>query len=145
MISIKARGKRIDNEEWVEGSFHTIQGDTYIIAKDTGHFSISHGEDIFITAYIEAVIPETVGQFTGLLDKKGKEIYEGDIVEITTQKVKNIQKAGVERGQIVFNNIHGGWGWEEPQSNVIFGLITSDQANEIIGNVYDNPEFLGSS
>lgn len=110
---IKFRGKRIDNGQWVYGF---LAEDYYINDVNSEDFPS-----------IE-IAPETVGQFTGLLDKNGREIYEADIV---VSKYSNPGEVVFSDGQFCVNY------------NGYCALIPSD-AYETIGNIHDNPELLNS-
>ena len=113
--TIKFRGKRIDNGQWVYGDLVQCDHDILILPINTGW---THHK----------VIPETVGQFTGLLDKNGREIYEGDIIE---SKYSNPAPVEFLDGQFCANY------------NGYCALIPSE-AYVVIGNVHDTPELFNT-
>lgn len=124
MRKILFRGKRLDGE-WLEGNLATYPSGTYKIVITTSK------QPIFGT--LKEVIPETVGQYTGLTDKNGKEIFEGDIVKGKDNSDKDIKVCGY----VDFMN----------GSFVVAGdLITRyrwiDYELEVIGNIHDTPELL---
>ncbi len=94
------------------------------------------------------VIAETVGQYTGLTDKNGKKIFEGDIVKITDELANGIYYARVEFGN---PNAQYNWGFQlvplcsTPFAVDILHWVDMEESGafiEVIGNIYDNPELL---
>lgn len=132
MRDIKFRGKRLENGEWVYGSLVSIH-DTAIIVEDC---DFSWNPDTDITAFWfdkkeNEVDPATVGQYTGLKDKNGREIYEGDILQDEIGfKGKIIYSMGAFCGDF-------GEGFELQYFSE--GL---HEACILAGNIHDNPELL---
>lgn len=114
------RGKTIANGKWSKGTLLvTKQG--CCITPDA-------------TVYV-AVDPETVGQYTGLTDKNGTKIFEGDIVKYgdTVHNVVFEQRNGTAYFGLVYSTLE----------TLSFGYYQDLKQIEVIGNIYDNPELLG--
>lgn len=120
MRTIKFRGKRVDNGKWVYGYLHLPFGNENIMIQVSN--TDSYG-----------VIPESVGQFTDLTDKNGKEIYEGDIVDFNN-RIQGISK-------VVFEN--GGFMADAKNYETAFTYRVANHAR-VIGNIHDNPELLNN-
>ncbi|MDR4077811.1 MAG: YopX family protein [Ruminococcus sp.] len=114
------RGKTIANGKWSEGTLLvTKQG--CCITPDA-------------TVYV-AVDPKTVGQYTGLTDKNGTKIFEGDIVKYgdTVHNVVFEQRNGTAYFGLVYSTLE----------TLSFGYYQDLKQIEVIGNIYDNPELVG--
>lgn len=130
MREIKFRGKRIANGEWVYGDLIENQG-RFFIYHATSETTLKD-EDNSIVVLAEEVNPDTVGQYTGLTDSDGTEIYEGDIFQV---------KAYEPRFEVYFKN--GVFEYRQiGSSNRPFPLRRIYFDSFIIGNIHDNPELL---
>ena len=141
MREILFRGKRIDNGEWIVGHLLTFEdGRARIIESQTDIFCYEKDNSIIQTVAHE-VYPETVGQFTGLLDKNGKKIFEGDIVDCWSEGV-NAQGEVQQRKDGLWI-IYPAW-----QKTIMWGLCPDEYCHttvEVIGNIHDNPEMVEDS
>ena len=124
------RGKRKYNGEWVEGFYYKD------LWSDNAHYIIYDG-----TEY--EVIPETVGQYTGLNDKNGKSIFEGDIFECYVDYEDSLGYSQTSSFLAVVV-------WDE--KHFCYGMKVDDKIQDfsdwnwensfLVGNVTDNPELL---
>lgn len=133
MREILFRGKRKDNDEWVQGDFCSPCN---IVFLEHGYDPVLDKNDVPCCNDFE-VIPETVGQYTGLKDKNGKKIFEGDVVNVNTNKDTLCHRYEGRHLVIRFDEYH---------RFVASGRLEYPLCNhyewEIIGNIHDNPELL---
>ena len=133
MREIKFRGKRVDNGEWIVGDLVNHYKRRFI-ACDQFAFTYSG----LVTEIFYEIIPKTAGQYTGLKDKNGKEIYEGDIVIAWSQ--------GYQATGEVKQRIDGLWlMYPAYQHGKQWGLCPNPKGGttvEIIGNIYEKPELM---
>ena len=138
MRTIKFRGKRIDKDVFVFGDMLTgmgyKKGKFYILP----HLTYYPGDCNSLDGY--EVVPETVGQFTGITDKNGKEIYEGDIIGCHNPDIKHLIFYNEKQGRFmaalngdIDNDFVGVCGLDDSRWNA---------SKEVIGNIHDNPELL---
>ncbi len=133
MRDIIFKAKRRDNKKWIEG-YYCKYGDNDCIIEPTT-FGLAKGI---------GVIPETVGQYTGLNDKNGKKVFEGDIVKCTDTTYDYSFKAVV-----VFGNPNGEYSWgfqlkrisgASANTDILLWFDMDDvgACTEVVGNIYDN-------
>lgn len=129
MREIIFRGKRTKSGEWVTGNlWHHTEKASLIWSNELDNKTW--------------VLPETVGQFTGLTDKNGKKIFEGDIVVCRKPINGNWVDCCVEIGFVEMKQgafgLHRKQGYYRP-----FKDWLEDYEYEVIGNIHDNRELMG--
>ena len=140
MREIKFRGKRIWTDEWIYGNLVIDKhGRNHIVPfayfDEDGHH-LSYDDDTDTPVFI---MQESVGQFTGLHDKNGKEIYEGDIV-----KFEDVSGYKDGCASVIWHEDSCGYYLENDDDNIYDTLydFTPSYQMEIIGNIHENPELL---
>ena len=126
MREILFRGKRVDNGEWIDGNYEWYHNPPKHIISNP------------YTGETKEVISETVGQYTGLTDKNGTKIFEGDIIEV--DRIYDTLQPQPRRFTVE---------WEE-SSRFLPSTVYRDGGDyfidtdycKVIGNIYDNPELL---
>lgn len=121
---VKLNGEKIKSN-WVYGGIFPQNGD--------GDFAIIYQQEPTVEKY--PVYADTVGQYTGLTDKNGTKIFEGDIVKYgdTVHNVVFEQRNGTAYFGLVYSTLE----------TLSFGYYQDLKQIEVIGNIYDNPELLG--
>jgi len=126
-IEILFRGKRTDNGEWAYGNL--IDSDSII-----GEI-VDFDEEYFIPEFWYKVEHETVGQFTGLTDKNGAKIFDGDIVRFYDDSEDELTN-----GVVVFNADFCSFCVSMKGHEDV--MLMAQWQYEVIGNIYDNKELL---
>lgn len=123
MRTILFRGQRIDTEEFIKGGIMQFNGESEICDYNT----------VDCSRY--EVKPETVGQFTGLTDKHGAEIFEGDIIKVDIfTKPYFISFGKSEKWGACF--------CVQSKNSITFFTKNWAETCEILGNIHENPELL---
>ena len=131
MREILFRAKREVTNEWVYGYF----------VNEYDDFQIYVQPQIITRSGREYVNKNTLGQFTGLNDKNGTKIFEGDIVEYTTKLSRNTEEI-VNVYEIKYSKEQARFIAFLP--NGVFDPVAM-RYGKVIGNIYDNPELIGGT
>ena len=144
MRDIIFRGKRIDNGEWVYG-FYCHYDDTKDKGKDDCDYIVEkHNGNHF--PFIK-VLPETVGQYTGVTDKNGRKIFEGDILSIKFQP-RYVERVSWEGKPDAIAKVFWDFSAFRLRAKNDVDIRFADfcdicsKETEIIANIHDNPELL---
>ena len=141
MREILFRGKRIGNGEWVRGDLVHVENKSYISYYYESPFSTFINEQIKyddisivgVAPFIEVDIA-TIGQYTGLNDKTGKKIFEGDICRMKADRLKGY-------GTIIFMGSAFVLCDKTHKQTRYYPLYPDGQFT-VVGNIHDNPELL---
>ena len=159
MREILFRGKRVDNGEWVYGYYVCLNGKSHRIY--TGYAETDCGS--YYPDFYE-VLPETIGQYTGLTDKNGTKIFEGDIIRYADMYDYNCYLESLDNTE-AYDKIDFGdiWTIDEVVYGIKIGYPAFDLNKhdwdcnglselkesgnyfyEVIGNIHDNPELISN-
>ena len=141
MREILFRGKRFYNGEWVEGYY---AAEPYMKNTYNCGYILENKKDLFAKKAC-LVDSRTVGQYTGLTDKNGRKIFEGDIIHLEYSQVffggeyfgEYTAEVSYKEGCFITDGTYNGDEIETPLSG-----FDNDEV-EIIGNIHDTPELLG--
>lgn len=142
MREILFRGKDLYTGEWVEGWF-----EMYPFGRWPARASIIPSEKVKEEYYTHVEVdPSTVGQYTGLLDKNGKRIFEGDIVafeDAVADYEGYHDNVFVNHGAVSISP-YGGVSFSNRETVEMDDLYDKDDSidAEVIGTIHDNPELL---
>lgn len=138
MREILFRGKRVDNGEWVYGSY-------WHYSCSNTHQHLVFNDDVSVWVSVD---PNTVGQFTGLTDRNGVKIFEGDILRVTDEHKEYITFVRCVDNTLcvdIFVDNTGVLEFDYDYTAIGFaeGFWKNQSCKvEIIGNIHDNPELL---
>lgn len=131
MREILFKGKRIDNDEWIDGYYqkrHDFLGnEEHLIFYADGHTVWDHAE----------VSSGTICQFTGLCDKNGKRIWENNVVWLVCNGEEHVYQIVWDNSELDFKATNG-----EENYGLNFEYLLCCDEIEVIGNIFDNPELL---
>ena len=132
MREILFRGKQKGMMNWVEGTGIFTDGINAWLSANEPNRPIAYGLKHKI------VLPETIGQFTGLTDKNGKKIFDGDIIEWFLPEVSEYPSVAY----IEYDEESFAWRvcWKKYDPDWLEGL--NKEYISVIGNIHDNPELL---
>lgn len=123
MRTIKFKGKSLDSGEWIGGYYYKECDNTYIIEDRQNYSMLNRNEAVLID-------PATIFQFTGFLDKNGKEIYEGDVIHI-----------GPDFCVVIWVEELGGFylkvDYAKEPCVTLLGAMLRRYDIEVIGNIYE--------
>ena len=142
MRDILFRGKSTETNQWIYGGFHIwekrqicVLGDDKLKDDEISYvITVNSFADWNMPRTMQAVevIADTVGQYTGLTDRNGNKIFEGDIVNILTENEEIVVIVYEDGGFIV----HA----DKFSIDIIYKINRTDV--EVIGNKYDNPKLM---
>lgn len=138
MREILFRGIRKDTHEWIYGFY----GEYFDGKKNVPCISVVDNRVITGSLCYE-VIPETVGQYTGLTDKNGKKIFEGDICSTNLKRPYTV--VAFRGGCFEYELDDGDGIYYDIMMPVTKKPATQDKYTIVIGNIHDNADLLGEN